>query len=228
MNWVSDMLAAFDLKNILALISAIAFFMAALAALIAILRIDKVWQALREFHKARDNLSELIGAIDRLEDVVPKLRTATSDIQEEVSDLKRTKTPAPGNRELAAPESRQAAAEEGRWQEVRTSWRDIRDALERIIDNLDGRVRRPYNVKSRNNYTEVISMLTQDEQISQRQGNAAQQMNKRFLQLRPRNTNVTEEDVTNFKRWEKEFVEGSRSAGGENGPLKADAKGPVQ
>src|SRR4051812_467850 len=89
MNFMIDSIQSIDWRTVQALISAVGIFIAAIAALIAVIRVDKIVAALKEFQRSREMLHPLLDALDRLETMPRKLKQAASDIQDDVSDLKR-------------------------------------------------------------------------------------------------------------------------------------------
>lgn len=196
-------LPAIDWKETRDFVSTVAFFLAASAAFIGVVRINKIWLALQEFRKSKSDLTGLLEAVQELENLIPKLRLAKDDLGEDVADLKRVQA-LPS---AAAPQSEEDRAEEERWQAVRGIWREVRDKLEEIVQGLDGRKRRPYNEIPRRNYGELIEKLRDSQFLSPPRAQVAKKLNDRFHQVKSRQTPVTPDDERNFRQWRREFDE---------------------
>jgi hypothetical protein len=194
---------AIDWKQVTDVMSATAFLLASLAALLAAMRAKTVWLALQEFRKSKSDLSGLLDAVQELEALIPKLRIARDDLGEDVAELQRAKAhPEAAEAQQADPE---VGLEEQRWLTVRAIWRDVRDKLEEIIQSLDGRRRRPFNQMPRRNYSEIIGLLRDNGSLSEPRAQAAKQLNDRFHQVKSRQTPVTPLDAQRFTTWKTEF-----------------------
>ena len=210
-NFFTDAAGAINWQAMTSFISLLAVFMGSLAALIAVFRLNTIIQAFREFKNARDRLSDLLEAVRELVKVTPTLMAAADDLAEDLKDLKRTKTPSQETNPATASDnftatSDEVASEESKWGEVSTIWRGVRNQLQEIIAKIsDGRVQRKYNGMPRYNYADVIKTLQEDGYLAENRAQAASQMSGRFLDLRPRKQNVTDEDVMQFRQWEKDF-----------------------
>jgi hypothetical protein len=220
MGPLAEFFGQIDWKEIIAAVSAIAFLLFALAALGAVWRIKAIVEALREFQRSKSELVGLLDAIDRLESMTPKLNILVSDIQEDISELARSKPPeqeaTPEAASDYAKEPTAAAALDGvsKWQEINTIWRVVRDEIEDKISKLDGRSRRRYNNLYRHNYSEIIDMLLADGKLAQAQADAAKQMNQFLLAWKPKRnkSEITEEDIKEFEEWKKVFDGASAQA----------------
>lgn len=197
-----------DWKEIQGFISAIGFVIFATALLIGAIRVTKITTALKAFREARGEVSQLLDAIASLEVLAPKIKAAVSDFGEDIQDLRASGRAQEAAVDIAGPHPQvpNQVNDEERWQKIRMIWRSVRDDLEKIVADLDGRVRRPYNKILRNSYAELISKLKEDDHLSEEQANAASNMNQRFLQLRPHPASATADDAQNFETWKKTFA----------------------
>ena len=88
------------------------------------------------------------------------------------------------------------------WEEIRSGWRNIRDRLELTIEKIGHKARREkYSKFDRYSYIKVIQSLLDDDVIRPPVAASLMNMNSRFLGFRRRTGAVTNNDVTEFKRW---------------------------
>lgn len=199
---IVEFVSVLDWKEFRDSVTAFSFLIAAVAALIAALRVTRIIEALKAFRSARDEVGELLSAIDSLERLTPKIKAAAADLNEDVGELELQRA---GERAPAGEVPEVAGQERQRWQEVRTVWREIRDGIEEVVAGLDGRVRRPYSNIARTNLNELIDKLETDGHLAEARANTARAANQRFLQLRPRPGNTTDQDVENFRDYRNGF-----------------------
>ena len=194
-------------KEIVGVISAIAFLLAALAALLAVLRVGKIVEALREFQRSKSELAGLLDAIDRLESMTPRLNMLATDIQEDILELKAAPDPETPKTVVAEGKKPPTPVAESKWPEIISTWRDTRNRLEAIIEELDGRTKRRYYNRYGHNYSDIINMLLADGKLSQPAAEAAIEMNKFLLSWKPKpdKSAITEDEMQKFRAWKKAF-----------------------
>lgn len=213
-----DLMKRIEWKEVIAVISAIAFLITAVAVLMAVLRVNRIVEALREFRKSKQDLTDLLDAIDRLENVTPTLKLAASDLEEAVAEQAATVAEEQSatvagveqsaTQAVAGTQPGATAVVDGRsrWLEISSVWREVRDQLEAIITEVDGRRKRSYNKMDRRNYVTIIEALRGDGKLTEAQATAAKQMNQRLLQLRPMNkAQLSENDLRQFQEWKTMF-----------------------
>lgn len=84
------------------------------------------------------------------------------------------------------------------WDDIRAHWRVVRDRLEELILEIDGRRQRTYDRTSRYSYRPIIDMLRDDKKIDAYTATFLHSMNERFLGLRRNARNVPAEAVVGF------------------------------
>lgn len=109
------------------------------------------------------------------------------------------------------------------WEQIRTSWRNVRERIELKIEGIrSGRVRRKYSKLPRRSYKGVIEALRKDGEIEPNPYTALLDMNSMFQKVKWRPDRVTDEEV-------KEFDYLLRRIDGELPPLSPDqAELPLQ
>lgn len=87
------------------------------------------------------------------------------------------------------------------WETIREGWYEIRDAIEAVIETLPPDLRRKYSEAKRYTYTEIIDSLQKDGVLDNKATEAAKNISKIFLQVRPRNALIDSGKVQNFAEW---------------------------
>jgi len=82
------------------------------------------------------------------------------------------------------------------WEDIRSHWRVVRDRLEELITEVDGRRQRTYDRTSRYTYRDIIDMLRADAKLDATTATFLHSMNETFLGQR-RNARTTSVDAAN-------------------------------
>ncbi len=129
----------------------------------------------------------------RLKDLVYQLRTLRQEVRAVQTEVESSPTSAgvpPGN----------DAGSVDAWDQIRNTWTNVRDRIERKIEQLDGRVRRKYENIARYNYANVIQQLHKDEELGEGARDALVKMNDLFLKFRRNPRRATKEEAERFNR----------------------------
>jgi hypothetical protein len=152
------------------------------------------------------SLKEVLVNIDSINDSLEVANRRLADLQR-AADLQRVavaEEPAPLPDKNGAALLKRSDVEN--WETVGMIWREVKDRVEAMIDRIpDGRVRRKYNTITRYQYAEVASFLRSDGLLTQAQANALMEMDGNFRSIRNRRTEVTQNVLDQFVRWQKTF-----------------------
>lgn len=169
------------------------------------------FEAVARFHRSTAIMEGAVAAFDkmsyRVNTLAEKLETAQGrigtltsklDAIEKLLDDQRTQvsqvlTPAPEN-----GRSLNDAEDIKNWETIREGWYEIRDAIEAAIETLPADLRRKYSEAKRYSYAEIIDSLQKDNVFNNKDGESAKNINKIFLQVRPRNAIIDSGKVQNF------------------------------
>lgn len=87
------------------------------------------------------------------------------------------------------------------WETIREGWYEVRDAIETVIETLPPDLRRKYSEAKRYTYIDIIDNLRKDKVLDHTAARAAKDINRVFLQVRPRNAVIDGGKVQNFAEW---------------------------
>jgi hypothetical protein len=169
------------------------------------------FQAIARFHRSTAMMEKAVVAFDgmsarvdtlanQLETTQGRIGTLTSklDAIEKLLDDQRTQVSAP------APQNGRSlndAEDVKNWEAIREGWYETRDAIEAVIETLPADLRRKYSGAKRYTYAEIIDSLNKDDVLDNKATEAAKNINKIFLQVRPRNAVIDSGKVQNFAEW---------------------------
>jgi hypothetical protein len=126
--------------------------------------------------------------VKRLAERVQALKKAAGEFEDELE------------REAIAPTNAPIASVPVRnnWEDIRAHWRVVRDRLEELITEVDGRRQRTYDRTSRYTYKYIIDMLREDEKVDATTATFLHSMNEMFLGLRRNARNTSTEAANTF------------------------------
>ena len=168
----------------------------------AIARFSRATAIMEKGADAFDRMSVRVSTLaDKLETAQGRIGTLTSklDAIEKLLDVQRTQVsqvPAPQN-----GRSLNDAEDLKNWEAIREGWYEIRDAIEAAIETLPADQRRKYSEAKRYSYAEIIDSLQRDKVFDNKTAEAAKNINKVFLQVRPRNAVIDSGKVQSFAEW---------------------------
>jgi hypothetical protein len=135
---------------------------------------------------------------DHIEDLREALVRQIRDVEEDLADVAAPAVP-------LAPDAPGPAAEALRnaenWERVRKTWREARDWIELLIEEIpDGRQRAKYNRLSRRDFEPIITMLRKDKRIGADAAADLIALNELFQRLRPVRA-ATKAEADDFVGW---------------------------
>ena len=189
-------------------------FLFALSILWALIRLERVIEAFRQYKNCSDSLPQLLESVDKLREIQPELQKllgALRDSAELAHDRQQVLAQTlqqMSTSEKAEPAKVKVVDPLAKWETIRNIWENVRQEIEKIIDNLsDGRRKRKYDNMDRYNYKDIINTLENDKALISSKALAARNMNSIFHSWRVRDkTTITAGDVEAFKRLQEKFV----------------------
>jgi hypothetical protein len=152
------------------------------------------------FGKMSDRVNTLAEQLDTAQSRIGTL-TSKLDAIERLLDDQRAQVSQVSAPVLQNGRSLNDAEDIKNWETIREDWYEIRDAIEAVIETLPADLRRKYSEAKRYTYAEIIDSLQQDGVLDNRAADAAKNINKVFLQVRPRNAVIDRGKVQNFAEW---------------------------
>ncbi len=147
---------------------------------------DRVNTLAAQLNTAQDRIGTLTSKLDAIEKLLDDQRTQVSEAN------------LPANQNGRALNDAQDIKN---WETIREGWYEVRDAIEAVIDTLPADLRRKYSEAKRYTYLEIIDDLRKDNVLDNNAAEAAKNINKLFLQVRPRNALIDSGKVQNFAEW---------------------------
>jgi hypothetical protein len=87
-----------------------------------------------------------------------------------------------------------------RWECIRSNWRNIRDRLELVIENISGnRVRGKYSKFPRYNYRRIVNALQMDREVTPKVSNELLRMDTMFNTVKFRPKGISAEEFEKFQ-----------------------------
>jgi septal ring factor EnvC (AmiA/AmiB activator) len=158
----------------------------------------KIIDAAAKISSATENSEDMLRQIGRATNQMQAAKSALAELLEELNKT-------PSITELAnrsAVLQTQSAEELSRdyWDEVRSMWQEAKEFLEQHVEQIsDGRTLRRYAGISRHTHYDLIKALQADDKVSKISAQAATDMNKIYLQFRPRTRAVDVATRNDFK-----------------------------
>ena len=128
--------------------------------------------------------------VKRLEERIKALKEAATKFEESL-EKEAIQPVAPGAPAVTPPTR-------NNWEDIRSHWRVVRDRLEELITEIDGRRQRTYDNTSRYSYKDVIDMLRDDKKINAHTATFLHSMNQSFLGLKRNARNTSDDAANNF------------------------------
>jgi hypothetical protein len=190
-----------------------AYFIAAVALLIAVTQIKTISSLMRDYLDARgaiyqlaatmsnaeETATRLSGQADRLFQLEPTIRLMSEYVEEavlKIGDLQRLSVsdridaPANGSSAIAQPSSSSIGAntdDDPNWEELREFWNANGARLDLAIERIaDKRKRTKYSRMDRRNYPAIINGLADEKFISETARKGSLDLHSTFVKYRPR------------------------------------------
>jgi hypothetical protein len=205
-------------KEIKSSLELILYYLAVVAILGALIRLNTILRVIIEFNKGRGPLWDLRNTVTDIKQLEPSIQALRSDFDAIVSKIDATnkqlaelQVESIGNRldvpvdgvpslNEAPPGSavahEQADSDAENWTKLREHWRRNAERLEFMIDNIkDGRTKSAYSRLPRTNLTRIVNKLQGQKIISSAAAKASRELIDLFNTYRPRNRPVPDEVV---------------------------------
>ncbi len=191
------------------------YYLAALVAIGALLRLNTIAQVLRDFLQARGPLWALQQTVAQLKELEPsilnlqaqvalmddRLEAAAKQVTELQAETISSRSDADeGDADLGdtpvvvtAPRSEE---QDHNWNALRDYWQRNRRRIEYTIEQIgDGRTRLAYDRLPRTSYTRIIHKLQGQKLITAAAANASKELIETFNRYRPRNKSIPDEVI---------------------------------
>ncbi len=228
------------------------YYLAAIAAIGALLRLKTISQILRDFLQARGPLWELQKTVDQLKELEPSImnlqaQVALMDERLEAAAKQVTELQAetissrsdgddvdPGADVIPTNATPVATVEQDHnWNLLRDYWQRNRRRIEYVIDQIgDGRTRLAYDRLPRTSYVRIIHKLQGQKLITAAAATASKELIDIFNRYRPRNKSIPDEVIGGLvvldAQLEKELVPYARVVAAEEAEDSAPPSRPQQ
>lgn len=155
---------------------------------------EKLKSVQNEFHSLTERLPDFEAWTDKF----TSLNRLADDLAKKIDDL--------GDRE-AGNAIATTQTKEHYWDDIRSSWVEIKGHVEGIISNIsDGRKRRKYAGTTRYSYEHIAQLLYDDNLINKLQRDALTKSDVQFRSLRNKRTPVDAKVKASFDKWKADVI----------------------